>query len=376
MTSLNINPNIITWAINRAGLELESLIAKSPNIKKWIDQEKKPTVKQLEKLSQITHIPFGYFFLQETPTIEMPIPFFRTTDDLSSQFSLELIDTISIITQRQEWLKDYLQSIDAEKLPYVGKYKNKSVYDIVQSIRNTLNLPENWALDYPNWESALDGLTKKVEDAGVIVVFNGVVGNNTHRTLKVEECRGFVVVDDMAPFMFINNADSKSAQMFTIAHELAHIWIGSTAGFDFRELTPSNDENEMLCDKVAAELLVPESLFITHWRRTQSIQEISKYFKVSELVIARRALDTDMISKKEFFDYYNEYIQHDISKKSKRAGGGDFYLTVRKRVSLKFASYVNLAVKSGDILHRDAYKLTGLSGDTFYKFISDNFGIL
>lgn len=88
--------------------------------------------------------------------------------------------------------------------------------------------------------------------------FNGVVENNSHRKISVYECRGFVLVDEMAPFMFINNADWKSAQMFSIVHELAHIWTGHSAGFDFRRLQPADDPIEKLCDQIAAEFLVPE----------------------------------------------------------------------------------------------------------------------
>lgn len=91
-----------------------------------------------------------------------------------------------------------------------------------------------------------------IEDKGIITVFNGIVENNTSRPIPVDECRGFVW-DEMAPFMFINNADWKSAQMFTIVHELAHIWTGHSAGFDFRKLQPADDPIEILCDKVAAE---------------------------------------------------------------------------------------------------------------------------
>jgi Zn-dependent peptidase ImmA (M78 family) len=103
------------------------------------------------------------------------------------------------------------------------------------------------------WQEAQDHLIKHVEDKGIITVFNGVVENNTSRPIPVDECRGFVLVDEIAPFMFINNADYKSAQMFTIVHELAHIWTGHSAGFDFRKLQPADDPIEVLCDKVAAE---------------------------------------------------------------------------------------------------------------------------
>jgi Zn-dependent peptidase ImmA (M78 family) len=177
----------------------------------------------------------------------------------------------------------------------------------------------------------------------------------------------------MAPFMFINNADGKAAQMFTIVHELAHIWTGNSAGFDFRKLQPANDPIELLCDKVAAEFLVPENTFNKVWSYNPSIKYASRYFKVSEIVVARRALDTGKITKKQFFDFYEEYTNREFTKKENQSPGGDFYATTRKRLSITFASHINNAVKTGKLLYRDAYKLTSLKGDTFQTFFSKHF---
>jgi len=131
----------------------------------------------------------------------------------------------------------------------------------------------------------------------------------------VDECCGFVLVDKMAPFMFVNNSDGKAAQMFTIVHELAHVWTGKSAGFDFRKLQFANEPIELICDKVAAEFLVPEKTFKRIWQKNPTIKYASRYFKVSEIVIARRALDTGMITKKECFEFYEEYTNREFDKK-------------------------------------------------------------
>jgi len=227
-----------------------------------------------------------------------------------------------------------------------------------------------WASQFPTWEKALEFLTTKIEDIGIITIFNSVVENNTNRKLNVEDCRGFVLVDDLSPFMFINAADGKAAQMFTIVHELAHIWTGQSAGFDFRQLTPADEPIELLCDKVAAELLVPKEPFIVEWSHNPNIKYLSQVFKVSPIVIARRALDLGLIEKAQFFQFYNSYIEELRLKKEKQSGGGDFYATAKKRISLTFASHVNNAVKSNQLLYRDANKLTGLKGDTYQKFLT------
>lgn len=372
-TEVNINANILTWAIERAGYKLHEFITKVPKVQDWIDGNKKPTVKQLEEFSRKVYLPFGYLFLSEPPREDLPIPFFRTIQSDEEKVSINVYDTVLIMQQRQEWLKDYLRDNDFEPLPFVGKFNHsQNVNEIVVDIRNTLGLSGNWASNFKTWREALEFLTTKIEDAGIIAVFNGVVENNTSRPIKVEECRGFVMTDELAPFMFINNADGKAAQMFTIVHELAHIWTGYSAGFDFRKLEPANDPIELLCDKVAAEFLVPEIEFNKVWARTPKIKYAARYFKVSEIVIARRALDTNKISKSNFYAFYDEYINREYEQTAK-SSGGDFYATTKKRLSMIFATHVNNAVKSEKLLYRDAYKLTSLKGDTFQTFFTKHF---
>lgn len=373
-TEVNVHANMLTWAITRAGYELHEFSAKVPKVQEWIEGTKKPTVKQLETFSKKVHLPFGYLFLTEPPKEKLPIPFYRTNNTPATQVSVNVYDTILLIQQRQDWLKDYLKDNEFEALSFVGKFHNRyNVKEIVADIRKNLGLNEKWTSNFRTWQEALDHLIQLIEDKGIITVFNGVVENNGHRKIPVDECRGFVLVDKMAPFMFVNNADGKTAQMFTIVHELAHIWTGNSAGFDFRKLQPANDPIELLCDKVAAEFLVPENTFNEVWRYNPSIKYASRYFKVSEIVIARRALDTGKITKKQFFDFYEEYTSREITKKENQSPGGDFYATTRKRLSITFASHINNAVKSGKLLYRDAYKLTSLKGDTFQTFFSKHF---
>ncbi|MFT3740935.1 MAG: ImmA/IrrE family metallo-endopeptidase [Breznakibacter sp.] len=373
-SEVNVNANMITWAIVRAGHELHTFIERFPTVQLWINGEKNPTVKQLEDFSKKVHLPFGYLFLPEPPREKLPIPFFRSNGNQADKVSINVYDTILLMQQRQDWLRNYLKDNDFEQLQFVGKYRNKTnVNAIVADIRQTLNLPENWANQFRTWQEALDHLVSHIEEKGIITVFNGVVENNGHRKIPVDECRGFVLVDKMAPFMFINNADWKSAQMFTIVHELAHIWTGHSAGFDFRKLQAANDNVEKLCDQVAAEFLVPEDSFNKVWNHTPSISYASRYFKVSEIVIARRALDTGKLSRNQFFHFYEEHSNKEFLKKENQSSGGDFYATTKKRLSLTFASHINNAVKSGNLLYRDAYKLTSLKGDTFQNFFSKFF---
>lgn len=366
------NRNNIKWAIQRAEADLDVLLVAFPKITEWINEESDPTVKQLEKLTKRLHVPFGYMFSEKLPKESLSFPFFRAGKEANAKVSLNVFHTIQILKDRQNWLTEYMEESGYEELPFVGKYNlDSNVIEIVNDIRNTLNLQTNWASKLSTWERTLEFLTYKIEEIGVIVTFNGVVENNTRRKIDVSECRGFVLVNKLSPFLFINSADTKAAQMFTLIHELAHIWLGESAGFDLNQMIPANDPLELLCDKVAAEFLVPTDLLLKVFKTEQRINTLSRIFKVSPIVIGRRLLDNRLMTKEAFFNFYNEYIEFINKRKESQGSGGNFYATAKKRISLRFANHINTAVKENKLLYRDAYKLTSLKGDTYSRFMKE-----
>src|SRR5690606_8944895 len=132
----------------------------------------------------------------------------------------------------------------------------------------------------------------QADDAGILVMCSGVVQNNNYRKLDVGEFRGFAMTDPLAPLVFINGADTKAAQMFTLAHELAHIWAGQDALSDADASVESDHEAERWCNGVAAELLVPLEL-VTEAdpggnNPRNRAAHIARRFKVSTLVALRR----------------------------------------------------------------------------------------
>ena len=366
-----VNTKVLDWALDRSGTSVSELESKLKKIRKWMLGEQQPTLKQLETLAKSTATPLGYFFLDEPPVEEMPIPFFRTLDDEEPvQPSPELLDTIYAMQRRQSWMREYLIQIGHDALPYVGSLKNGGPPEAVaQCMREILGVDEDWASKHASWTEALKFLRESMEDAGIIVVVNGVVGNNTHRKLEVSEFRGFVLVDDYAPLAFVNGSDAKAAQMFTLAHELAHICYGSSAAFDLREVRAADDPTEQRCNRAAAEFLVPAKLMLDHWQEVQDIHKpfdpIARLFKVSEIVVARRALDLGLITKDVFLEFYQEHKKRKVDRKS---DGGDFYRTQNMRIGKKFATSVILAVMSDKLLYQEAYRLTGLRGKTFEKY--------
>jgi Zn-dependent peptidase ImmA (M78 family) len=296
-----------------------------------------------------------------------------TTGGSTDRGELNTYDTLLIIQQRQEWLKNYLVLNSHEPLEYVGLFSARAnVKDIVNSIRAQLELDEDWAMKLNNDAEAVTRLSEHIENIGISVMFNGVVANNTSRPIPVEECRGFVLVDRHAPCLFVNSNDAKTAQMFTLLHELAHVWIGKSVGFnfdfDFNDGNMINDPAERLCDRVAAHFLVPGGLFNDAWEKSRDFYTIAKRFKVSPVVIARRAMDTGKITREEFSNFYAGYRKSFASSVKKPGGGGDFYRMTKKKLGSYFAAHVKNAVKSGQLLYRDAYNLTSLTGNTFDHF--------
>jgi Zn-dependent peptidase ImmA (M78 family) len=205
---------------------------------------------------------------------------------------------------------------------------------------------------------------------------NGVVGNNPHRSLDPEEFRGFVLIDEHAPLIFVNNADFKASQMFTLAHELAHVWLGKSALFNLVQMLPDEqDVDEKFCNRVAAEFLVPRNLMLKLWKEAQGQSQpfhvVARACKVSGLVAARRALDLNLINRRQFFEFYGSETKQLAARekqRKERKQGGDFYRTATVRIGNRFGQAVARAVVEGRLSYRDAYRLTGLKGETFDRF--------
>ena len=371
MSRVAIAESVLYWAVSRSGRDLDSLEEKFPRIQEWASGASQPTLRQLESLARATFTPLGYLLLKEPPVDKLPISHFRTQGGESpGRPSPDLIETVHTMQLRQAWMREFLVEQGQEGLGFVGSATTGSgPVEIADRMRSVIGLTGDWAAKFSTWTDALAALRRTMEDEGVLVVFNGVVGNNTSRKLDPGEFRGFVLVDDYAPLVFVNNADAKSAQMFTLAHELAHLFLGSSASFDLRGMQPADDLTERLCNQAAAEFLIPSDLLRDSWHDIRStgvqFQAIASRFKVSEIVGARRALDLELITRDEFQEFYRK-------SQSRRnvgaSGGGNFYANQDFRVGRPLAAAVIQATREGSMLYSDAYRLTGLYGKTFDNY--------
>ena len=362
---VNINNELLLWAVQRAGYEKDQAEKSFPHLSSWLEGTKIPTKKQLEDFARKFYVPFGYLMLQAPPEEVPIIPLFRG-DNVTALGNLNVLDTIHILSSRQGWLRDYLEENEYEELPFVGRYKNASVEELVKEIRNLLSIDEEWASLQSTPGAAVSYLANLIEDKGVAVEFNGVVGNSNKRRIEVSDCRGFVLVDTYVPFVFVNNNDSKRAQLFTLIHELAHVLIGYGSGYSSIDMESIQDSKERLCNLVAAEFLVPNSYFSKYWKSQTDIVTISKKSKASTIVVARRAYELGLLSKECLNEMYQHPFDADLPAK-KKTSKGDFYRTLDRRLGSVFSTHIGNAIRSGQILYNEAYRLTGLYGNTFNK---------
>ena len=368
---INIKPELIRWAVDRSGLSL----ADFPQVvEDWIDQNKKPTFSKLEAFARKAMIPFGYLFLDQPPIEKLPMPDYRTLRDaMIRRPSPNLLDTIQEMQRRQSWMREYLVEEGHTALPFVNSENIEStIPETVSSIRRWLHLGEDWATDHDTWEDALRFLVFQIESAGILVFVNGIVGNSTNRVLNPEEFRGFVLSDSIAPLIFVNGSDTKAAQMFTLVHELVHIWIGEDALVNLPELQPAADDREKFCNRVAAEFLVPAMKLKAVWPTGASkpypFVAVARRFKVSPIVVARLAKDLKLITTDDFFRFYQSYMDDVRGRKKSKKGGGNFYLTQNARLGRRFGRAVIAAAEMGRLTYQQAFDLTRLYGSTFDKY--------
>ena len=380
---VNVNPAILNWVMQKAQLE-SSNSSIIEMITKWISGEKAPTFNQIETVSKKTNIPFGYFFLDKPPIEDCKIVNFRTVDSIDIQNpSRNLIDTVDSMSSVQEWMAEYNKDNGASEYTFVGSLKiTDDVISAANTVREELNLSLNWFENLRNAKEAFNSLRNSITDLGVIVMMNGIVGNNTHRTLSVSEFRAFTLVDPYAPLIFINSRDTDNGKLFSLLHELVHVLIGKDDFYNdthgVSQKVSKEDKEEQFCNAVAAEILVPNSMFLNEWSKQSGNSETIIYTLENKFICSRftlliKAFNTGKIEKNEFHKLLNlfkeqfEVIQS--QKQNKKSGGGDFYRTLSNKWDRKFIQALYASAQSGRTQYRDVYLLTNTTGTTFHELI-------
>lgn len=336
----------------------------------WESGERPLTFLKAKEYADKTYIPFGYLFLTEPPFDDLPIPDLRTVDGvLPDSPTAELIDIVKIMQERQVWFKEYRTQHFADPLEFVGRFEpTVDALQIVRDMRNELGLAEQSPRG--KWDEYYRTLVNSVERIGVMVMREGYIGHHS-RPLNVDEFRGFALVDDHAPLIFINHADSYGARLFTLIHELAHIWIGQTGVSNADSQT--HRKEEVLCNAVAAEFLVPEQELLALWTRSDSglhqfLKELEAHFHVSTWVLARRALDLELISQAEYVAYI-ESRKRDYERNKDSIV--TYYRTKHSQLSDQFAKAVVSEALSGQLMLREAGLLLNMKPAAINEFAKE-----
>lgn len=380
MVRVRVKAELLRWARERAALDRESLLRPFPRLDAWERGEVLPTLKQVEKYARRTHVPVGYLFLEDPPEEHLPIPDFRTMRGARLERpSPDLLETIYICQERQDWYRDHARRSGEDPLPFVGSASLQSdVHAVAAEIREALEFDFDERAELSRWTDALRGFVEQADDLGILVMSSGVVLNNTRRRLDPQEFRGFALVDEYAPVVFVNGADTRAAQMFTLAHELAHVWLGQSALSDVQAAVVSDHATERWCNEVAAEILVPLALLREEYNADaelwDEVARLARRFKVSTLVVLRRIHDVGAVSRQEMWAAYEEELQRLV--KLPRGSGGNFYTTEVARVSERFARAVVASTLEGQTLYSDAFHMFGISKLKTFKELGRRLGVV
>jgi Zn-dependent peptidase ImmA (M78 family) len=377
---VEVNPAVLRWALQRSGKDVDALTHRFPKLAEWERGDTQPTFKQLEQFAKATYTPIGYLFLAEPPFERVPIPDFRTMGAQQVRRpSADLLDTIYVCQQRQEWYRDFARSLGEEPLGFIGSQTLATDTEVAAAtIRRALGFDLEERRQCPTWTEALRRFIEQADALGVLVMVSGVVGNNNRRKLDPEEFRGFALSDDLAPLVFINGADTKAAQMFTLAHELAHLWLGQSALSDVGPSSNPAHQVERWCNQVAAELLVPLAVLRQEHRQGEDLRHaldrLARRFKVSTIVVLRRIHDAGGLTHQLFWQEYRREV--DRLRAIPSSSGGDFYLTQSARVGKRFARALIGNTLEGQTLHRDAFRLLGFSKLSTFRELGHSLGLI
>ena len=377
-----VQPALLRWARARSGISDDEWDSRFPDYQRWLDGVRQPTYRQLQDFAKRTHAPLGYLFLDEPPIEEIPIPDFRTVGDraVTDQVSADLLDTVYVSQARQEWYRDNQLLHGAHPLRFVGSATlEMPPADVAAEVRAALNWGRDIRDRLPSWDAALAQLRENAENVGILVMISGIVGSNTSRKLDPEEFRGLALADPYAALVFVNGADSKAAQVFTLAHELAHLWLGQNALSDIELESTRSYEQERWCNQVAAELLVPmdefRAVFDPHEAAGPQLQPLAERFRVSTQVILGRMREAGALTWDQFMEELDAERARVAAIVAERGSGGNYYNTKPVQVGKRFARALLASTYEGRTPYTEAFRLLDIRKSSTLDGLADTLGV-
>ena len=385
-----IKPKMIQWARARLNLSVDEF-AKKLHVKPqcvidWESGKTAITMNQAESMAALSLLPLGVFFLKTPPKINLKLPDFRSVGNaFVSDASPELEATILAMQEKQAWYREYLIENGESPLSFIGSITLQTpIKNAALKIKELLSLTQADWESIDNWSEYMSVLIHQIESAGILFIRNGVVGNNTNRPLDLEEFRGFVLIDQYAPLIFINGGDSKNAQLFTLIHETVHLLLGESGLIDANMNLKSCNTIERYCNHVAAEFLVPEDQFRISFKRhdnsvavENAISELAKEFKVSKFVVIARCRELSLLKSQVTDTLWAQEtaLLRKQKEKQKERGGGDYFSSLKYKVGRLFAQTIISEVMDHKISYSDAYHLLNVKNDNDLQKLSIAVGV-
>lgn len=377
-----ITPKVFKWARESARISEEVAAAKVSvtieKLREWEEGISEPTINQAQTLAKAYKRPFALFFLSEIPKDFQPLRDFRKKG--SKPLGTSSIFIIREIQQKQTWISELNQENKEDKVSFIGRFSTSdNPNDVAKDILKTLNIhPLQYKSDSPIRE-----WIDKAESKGIFISRTSFI--HSRMKLDSDEIQGFAISDPYAPFVFVNSEDWDAPQLFTLVHELAHLWIGKTGISN--EIIPEMrdvseyDPVELFCNEVAANALIPAEIITKLgqilYDSSTEVFNASKRLGVSSFAFLVRALKLNLIS----FDRYRqlktqaeiEYKAFEKKEEERKAqqktktGGPSYYLLQLNRNSRLFTLTVLDAFRGGAIAPTQASNLLNVQVSKFPK---------
>ena len=375
-------PRILTWARDTAGLSVEAAAKKlgisAQRLAAFEAGEREPTRHQLVAMAKRYHRPLLVFYLPGPPRDADRPRDFRSLPERPPPGSEALVTAlVRDVLARQYLVKAALEELEENKvLPSVGSVQMTDGVDTaVASLQSMLGLNRENFRAQKSVDAAFSILRSSAEKAGVFVLLMGNLGTH-HTDIDVRLFRGFALADDVAPFVVINEKDSRAAWSFTLLHELVHILLGETgiSGYD------SNEEIERFCDSVAARfLLAPVELAQIELRDSPNtrtlIERISAFSNARNLsrkMVAYNLLRNNLISATVYQQLSTNFDAERIKRKEEeeREGGPNYYVVRRHRLGAGLINTVDRMVSAGALTTPKAGLVLGVKPTNVYQLIA------
>ena len=369
---VNVAPAVLSWALDVTGADQEGLHRRF-KVDKWLNAEARPTLKQLQDFARAAGVPFGYLLLPLPPAWSLPVPDFREGFEGTPTPSANLIAVLGQSQRRQEWYRDYALGLGAERLEFVGSAADLDPIETAARIRRALDFEVSDR--HGSWADTRKAMLKGFEALGGLTVATSMVDNNTRRSLDENEFRGFALVDDIAPLIFVNTHQTLNGQIFTLAHEFAHVWQGASGIGNEDPRTDGQSEIERWCNAVASEVLVPwadlESRHATVGSAplTEAVDALAHDFRCGTLVVLQALHRTGVRRIDNYANAYDQEVARLRSLSAPSEGGGDHYNNQPSRVGERLSRALIADALEGRTSIEEAMRLMSMkSPSTFDEY--------